>query len=56
MLSGLAAGEKIVVEGVGTQSVREGVQIQPIDAAAKAAQAQAQAEAAAKAQAEDQQK
>ena len=56
VLSGLAAGEKIVVEGVGTQSVREGVQIQPIDAAAKAAQAQAQAEAAAKAQAEDQQK
>lgn len=56
VLSGLAAGEKIVVEGVGTQSVREGVQIQPIDAVAKAAQAQAQAEAAAKAQAEDQQK
>ena len=56
VLSGLAAGEKIVVEGVGTQSVREGVQIQPIDAAAKAAQAQAQAEAAAKAQAEDQKK
>ena len=56
VLSGLAAGEKIVVEGVGTQSVREGVQIQPIDAAAKAAQAQAQAEAAAQAQAEDQKK
>lgn len=47
VLSGLNSGEKIVVEGVGTQSVREGIQIQPVDAAKQAEQAQAQAQAAA---------
>jgi membrane fusion protein (multidrug efflux system) len=43
VLSGLQAGQRIAVEGVGT-TVRDGVTIQPVDAAAKAAQAQAAAE------------
>ncbi len=38
VLSGINPGERIVVEGVGTQSVREGIKINPVDAAAKAAQ------------------
>lgn len=37
--SGLTAGQKVVVEGVGT-SVKEGTVITPVDAAAKAAQQQ----------------
>ena len=52
VLSGLNPGEKIVVEGVGTQSVREGITIQPIDAAAKASQAQAAEQAQTEAAAE----
>lgn len=48
VLSGLQPGEKIVVEGVGTQNVREGITISPVDAAKKAqeqaAAAQAQAQ------------
>lgn len=38
VLSGLKPGETIVVEGVGTASVREGIQIQPVDAAELAKQ------------------
>lgn len=48
VLSGLQPGEKIVVEGVGTQNVREGITISPVDAAKKAqeqaAAAQSQAQ------------
>jgi membrane fusion protein (multidrug efflux system) len=40
--SGLTAGQRIVVEGVGTK-VKEGMAIKPVDAAAKAAAADAQA-------------
>lgn len=50
VLSGLQPGEKIVVEGVGTQNVREGITITPVDAAKKAQ------EQAAPAQAQPQQK
>lgn len=46
VLSGLEPGEKIVVEGVGTQNVREGVTIQPVDAAKLAEQQAAQAQQA----------
>lgn len=42
VLSGINPGERIVVEGVGTQSVREGIKINPVDAAAKAGQQPAQ--------------
>lgn len=49
VLSGLQPGEKIVVEGVGTQNVREGITISPVDAAKKAEE---QAAAAAQAQAQ----
>lgn len=42
VLSGINPGERIVVEGVGTQSVREGIKIKPVDAAAKAGQQAAQ--------------
>lgn len=41
VLSGLEPGEQIVVEGVGTNAIREGATIKPVDAAKKAA-AQAQ--------------
>ncbi len=44
--SGLKGGDRIVVEGVGV-SVRDGVVINPVDAAAQAAQQQAQQSAAA---------
>lgn len=47
VLSGLEPGEKIVVEGVGTQNVREGVTITPVDAAQLAKQKEAQAQQAA---------
>lgn len=42
VLSGINPGERIVVEGVGTQSVREGIKINPVNAAAKAGQQPAQ--------------
>ena len=38
VLNGINPGERIVVEGVGTQSVREGIKINPVDAADKAGQ------------------
>jgi membrane fusion protein (multidrug efflux system) len=43
---GLKAGDRVVVEGVGTK-VREGIQIQPVDAAKAAAQAEQAQQAAA---------
>ncbi|MCM1293414.1 MAG: efflux RND transporter periplasmic adaptor subunit [Bacteroides sp.] len=49
VLSGLDPGERIVVEGVGTQSIREGGEIKPVDAAKKA-EAAAQAAQAQQAQ------
>lgn len=45
VVSGLEPGEMIVVEGVGTMSVREGAQIKPTDEAKRAAAQQAQAAA-----------
>jgi membrane fusion protein (multidrug efflux system) len=42
---GLKAGDRVVVEGVGTK-VREGIQIQPVDAAKAAAQAEQAQQAA----------
>lgn len=47
VLNGLQPGDKIVVEGVGTAAIHEGAEINPIDAAAKAAQAAAQQQASA---------
>ena len=44
--SGLKPGDRIVVEGVGV-SVKDGVVIKPVDAAAKEAQAAAGAQQAA---------
>ncbi len=49
---GLKAGDQIVIEGVGTSAVREGIEIKPVSAqqAAEAAKKQAEAQQAAQAQ------
>lgn len=46
VLDGLKPGETIVVEGVGTQSIRDGATIKPVDATTAAADAQKQQAAA----------